>query len=98
MNLKQEIPVYYDDIKGWIALSNETFSAPMLKALTVRVYQINSQRLKGMIGDKRKRVETALEKLKTDGIKIMADHTKGIEMFQSNKKTTNKSYHNLGGI
>jgi len=97
MNLRQEIPVAYDDIKGWFALSNETFSQPMLLALRQRVYEINYQRLKGFTGDKRKRVEFALSRLQKEGIKIMANPKKGIEMFQSDQKRTTKSYHQIGG-
>ena len=97
MNLRQEIPVAYDDVKGWFALSNETFSQLMLLALRQRVYEINYQRLKGFTGDKRKRVEFALNRLQKEGIKIIANPTKGMEMFQSNQKMTNKSYYQIGG-
>jgi hypothetical protein len=97
MNMKQEIPVMYDDVKGWYALSNETFSWSMMSALLRRVYEINSQRLKGLTGDKRVRVENALERLKKEGISILADSKKGIEMFKSNQKMTDKSYFSMGG-
>jgi hypothetical protein len=98
MNMKQEIPVMYDDVKGWYALSNETFSWAMMSALLRRVYEINSQRLKGLTGDKRVRVENALERLKIEGISILADSKKGIDIFKANERVNkDKSYHFMGG-
>jgi biotin operon repressor len=97
MNMKSEIPVYYDEIKGWIALSNETISAQMMMGLKQYVYKVNSQRLKGLIGDKRKRVENALERLKNEGISILADPKQGINMFQSDQAVTTRSFFQMGG-
>lgn len=97
MNLKTELPVYYDDVKGWIVLTDETLTAGMMKAMVNYVYKVNSQRLKGIYGDKRKRVENALLRLRQEGIKQMTSK-KGITMFQSTEKTTTKSYHQIGGL
>lgn len=97
MNLKSELPVYFDDVKGWIVLTDETLTAGMMKAMVDYVYKVNLQRSKGMTGEKRKRVENALLKLRQDGIKQMTSK-KGITMFQSTEKTTTKSYHQIGGL
>jgi hypothetical protein len=98
MNLSDQIPVLYDDTKGWYALSNETFSQAMLMALKERVFKINSDRLLGMNpGPRKDRVRFALERLKREGISIIADPKKGIELFKSNQKMTDKSYFSMGG-
>jgi hypothetical protein len=96
MNMKSEIPVYYDDIKGWIVLSDETFSNAMLLSLRDYVYRVNSQRMKGMFGEKRLRVENALLRLMNEGLSVMTNN-RDINMFQSNQKMTDTSYHFMGG-
>jgi len=94
---RTEFPVYYDDIKGWIVLTDETLTDAMLIAMKNYVYNVNLQRSKGMTGDKRKRVENALIRLQKEGITQMATK-QSLTMFQSTEKTTNKSYHQIGGI
>lgn len=96
MNKKTEIPVYYDDVKGWIVLSDETLSTAILLSLRDYVYKVNSDRMKGMQGDKRKRVEGALQRLKDEGLSIMASGNQ-VGMFQSNQKVNpDKSYFFMG--
>jgi hypothetical protein len=97
MNKNTQLPVYYDDVKGWIVLTDETLNNSMLLSLRDYVYKVNLQRSKGMAGDKRKRVECALIRLQKEGITQMATK-QSLAMFQSTEKTTNKSYHQLGGL
>lgn len=98
MNIKSELPVYYDDVKGWIVLCDETLSTPILLSLRDYVYKVNSDRMKGMQGDKRKRVENALLRLRNEGLSVMTSGKNGIGMFQSNQRINpDKSYHFMGG-
>jgi hypothetical protein len=98
MNLKSEIPVRYNDDIGWYAICDETLSPVIIQNLKDYVYKVNSQRLKGLTGEKRLRVFTALERLKTEELKIMTTGKEGITMFQSNQKVNpDRSFHFMGG-
>lgn len=97
MNPRTQLPVYYDDVKGWILLSNEAFEPRHLSAIRDYVHKVNTGRLKDFQGDKRKRVEHALERLKKEGLTVMADFKGGSTLFQATEKSGKKSYFNMGG-
>lgn len=93
MNLKSQIPVYYDDVKGWIVLSDESIPRHQLFAIRDYVYKVNSQRAKGMTGEKRARVENALKILLEKGLSVVStkSHKTGLTMFESTAKQSTKS-------
>lgn len=96
MNLKSQLPVYYDDTHGWIVLSDETLPPYMLLSIRDYVYKVNSQRLKDMRGDKRERTQFALDRLLKEGVRIMTQNS-SIDLFKSTERSTSKSYHFFGG-
>lgn len=92
MNHKTQFPVYYDEIDGWMVLSDETIPGQMLLSMRDYVYKVNSQRLKGVIGDKKEYIERALKRLLLEGIRVRSSKP-GMTLFQSTEKVGSKSYH-----
>jgi hypothetical protein len=94
---KKQVPVYYDDAHGWVMLSEEALPPHMLKAASAYVDRVNSDRARGMFGEKRRRVEQALVRLRRDGIKVVSSK-QGSTLFQSTERVKDTFYSFAEGI
>lgn len=76
-------PVSYSPEIGWIAHVPSGQPEWTKKAISDYVLKVNRDRMMAATGTKRKMIEIALQDLKLNGIKFVANANRGVDLFKA---------------